>query len=393
MKRWIIQAKAETSILVADRRQAGNLQRPLHYIPGTAIRGAIAFGVPDSLRPLLATNAVRFENLYPTNEGYYLSLPLPLSARTCKYHGWGEDGGHPLVDFLMATDAEKKKCQGRDSLACGAPLERIYGNGLWLNGRFTQTEFPTTRTTMHLEIEDGKNVAREGVLFSLQQICEGTHFLGCLIFENENIEPQLWKACGGDVSRDRMAEIFLSVGQARSRGFGMLRCTIQRQSIPNGSIIPFLRVPYGDPLGKSVQERLQNFPGNTSWDQAGASVSFSLTLISDAILIDNFGRYLTGIGPEWVNYRMKGISNIRLKEAFCRNREVHGWNALHRLPRPTDIAILKGSCWRFEVTLIDKIDFVSSLTNLEGNGIGLRRNEGFGRLVVCHPFHTQVIWR
>jgi CRISPR-associated protein Csx10 len=68
---------------------------------------------------------------------------------------------------------------------------------------------------------------------------------------------------------------------------------------------------------------------------------------------------------------------------------VDAFNAKLGLPRTRDIAIVAGSCVRLSFTGIELPELVTILEKAEGQGIGLRRDEGFGRVAFNHPVHER----
>jgi CRISPR-associated protein Csx10 len=119
---------------------------------------------------------------------------------------------------------------------------------------------------------------------------------------------------------------------------------------------------------------------------------FSLTLESDALLIDSYLRAKTGLDSVTLAAALGGIPAEELRPVvhFSGTRMVHGWNIALGLPKPDALAIVKGSTFLFAYTGREVARLQTALGRLEEEGIGLRRGEGFGRLVVCHPFHWEV---
>jgi hypothetical protein len=71
---------------------------------------------------------------------------------------------------------------------------------------------------------------------------------------------------------------------------------------------------------------------------------------------------------------------------------VAGFNGLPARPRTADVALVAGSCWRYRWTDPNrKEDTLALLVAAESCGLGLRRGEGFGRIVVDHPLHAWVV--
>ena len=120
-----VHAIPQSPLHLADRHGAGNHSSTLGYLPGTALRGALAMMylnrvdlqqyITQQLQPLgwafenyfnwlFLSSKVRFSNFYPRRE--HPSLVIPLSARTCKrFMGFVDDSSvgeaHGVVDVLL----------------------------------------------------------------------------------------------------------------------------------------------------------------------------------------------------------------------------------------------------------------------------------------------------
>jgi hypothetical protein len=81
------------------------------------------------------------------------------------------------------------------------------------------------------------------------------------------------------------------------------------------------------------------------------------------------------------------IKDAELILGIAQNSPVQGWNSMAKIPKEDMMAIEKGSVFVFSTKKLD--DILDRLYNAEISGIGKRRGEGFGRLVVCDPFHFQ----
>jgi len=66
---------------------------------------------------------------------------------------------------------------------------------------------------------------------------------------------------------------------------------------------------------------------------------------------------------------------------------IRGWQASWGLPKPDDVAIKMGSVFLYRYTgdAFDELkDFLNELSYI---GVGLRREEGFGRVTFCDSLH------
>ncbi len=112
---------------------------------------------------------------------------------------------------------------------------------------------------------------------------------------------------------------------------------------------------------------------------------FSITLYSDAIIMDKFMRYKSYIDGQYLKEEFN-LDNVKCVCAFNSTREVLSWNVAWGLPKEKERAIEKGSTFFFKCNA-EQGDILEILKEMEMNGIGLRREEGFGRIYICDPFH------
>jgi CRISPR-associated protein Csx10 len=69
--------------------------------------------------------------------------------------------------------------------------------------------------------------------------------------------------------------------------------------------------------------------------------------------------------------------NIEIKKAFLRTEEIENYVSVWKLKKPSEISFKAGSCLLLKVNKED----VGKLMKLQSEGIGERRNEGFGQIV------------
>lgn len=123
-----------------------------------------------------------------------------------------------------------------------------------------------------------------------------------------------------------------------------------------------------------------------------------MLLPSDAIVADPWGRYLRGFDADWIT-RELGLPEACTVTidtdgagediSFSVVRPVDAFNAKLGLPRARDIALAAGSCVRLSFAGIELAELVKILEIAENQGIGLRRDEGFGRVAFNHPVHDK----
>lgn len=384
MKIIIVSLNALTPFSILGSRSVTNVEESIDYIPGSTLRGALAnlwlkSNKPDTqFKNIFTEDKVIFGNLYKDG-----SKPIPLSAFSCKYNkGFyndtkNEDYKHGVVDMLhpvlkekiteVPIDKGKMKCCFPfqvDSKQCNAPLKR-YG-GYYINDYDgIKSVSVSKRLVFHTAIAPYSEVALEGNLYSLEVVEEGQIFDGYINIYNESfVEPVLNFIIQANT---------IFIGSDRSRGLGKFKI-IQSQVINQEN---------DETAQIGIKNRIEQF--NKIIGLNNGEQYFSLTLTSDAIITDKFMRYKSVIEAEDI-----GIKNTQLLTGFSNTRIISGWNSLIRLPKDDVITITKGSVFVYS---IDKIDdtILNKLHQLESQGIGKRRGEGFGRLSVCAPFHCKEV--
>jgi CRISPR-associated protein Csx10 len=373
------------SPLSLHRTRAGvQYVETLDYIPGTAIRGALAetylaeHGEPDDgFRALFLSDQVQFGDLWPVTSGGSTVL-LPASAQACKRHKLKHKDS--LRDALLDSLTEQQNNLKCDK--CGEPLDRIGGYLRSLEPIDPLSARSRLRVNTAIERSTG-SVARE-MLFTQHTLVgkrrnekdrdEDVFFRGPVRIADPNLLNELNHLLAEGTS--------LFLGAGRSRGLGEIEVTAWQAAAP----------------GDSLTERWKEF--NVAAQQSGGDVNrryFSLTLLShlairDNLLrpvLDNIAPYHLGLpdGVEWVQYK-----DSDQPVCFLSVVTIPGWNAAQGLPKPDTVALARGSVLLFQCGAPLEQAVLSRLSTIEAEGVGERRKEGFGRLVICHPIHYKW-WR
>jgi hypothetical protein len=128
---------------------------------------------------------------------------------------------------------------------------------------------------------------------------------------------------------------------------------------------------------------------------------FCVSLLSDAIVLDDYLRHQSFIRPEDLAESactagaVKAMEQYELFLFFTATRLISGWNVAPeaRLPKEDDLAIEKGAVFVYRrkdgisANDVNSDAMLDLFTTITLNSIRLRRNEGFGRVSVCDYFH------
>lgn len=353
----------------------------LDYIPGTALRGALAgaylakHGTPDdTFRALFLSEQVQYGDLWPSVEGKQTIL-LPATARACKRHGLKHSSS--LRDVLLdawANPDGSKKCP-----VCDEPLDRV--GGYLCSLAPAEPLAPRSRLRISTAIERSTGTVAREMLFTQHTL------VGQRKTQNKS-EPALFRGTVrlADPSLKDSLETLLKaplfLGSGRSRGLGEVE------------VKTWVEAPASEPLA----DRWRKF--NEAAQRAGGDRNvryFSLTLLSHLSLRDNLLRpVLDGITPQHFGLP-DGVTWVRYPDSdrpvlFLSAVTIPGWNAALGLPKPETVALARGSVLLGRCDADQEQDVLSRLGQIEAEGVGERRNEGFGRVAVCYPIHYEC-WR
>src|SRR5690606_15106373 len=102
-----------------------------------------------------------------------------------------------------------------------------------------------------------------------------------------------------------------------------------------------------------------------------------------------FCRPLAGIDGEELVKTLGVKRSIPLEHRSLNTGQVQGWKYLQGLPREDCLAISKGSIFVYKTRVVDGGELLVALAVVVSTGVGLRREEGFGKLSVCDSFHWE----
>lgn len=391
--------RADEPILVARRAESGNEFEGSLSIPGTVVRGAFAqkaAAIWGDLKDkdiravfveLFFSGKLRFSPLYPAfQDGSNIrpALPPPRDFHTCKLHcGLDERDADVMWHLREGSALKGKKCS-----RCSEDLERVE-EFLYVS---PTGELKKMKIRHGLEMHNTINPITERVeetnLFAYQPLESGQYFMGEIVCDDGNLWP-LFKDFAG---LPKLEEAFsLGLGKAARRGYGRATAMLAESKRADTPLW------IGQPLATRV----------TSADDGESLV---LTFLSDAIIPDCWGRFHSGFEKTWLKKEL-GME-VTIDDQFVSAREVDSFNAHLKLPRWRDWAIAAGSSCKIQISSQEteklKTPWAQQtgnvaaspdaallalqwhLSKLEFEGLGLRRNEGFGMIAFNHPLYENA---
>lgn len=307
----------------------------LKYIPGSTIRGYVISEISkdralfDELKPQLFSEDTAFLNAYLSVGDQYM-LPSPKGFFEDKT---AAEGQKDITSVF--PDGESPEGYKRASLGdiCGIDHEK----GL--------LSFYKVDTNSELKIRTG----RDKRMFRNAFIEAGQAFAGAIVSNDRALLEKVKDVLGNRVI----------IGNARSSGYG--KCTLDVSGIDEIN-------PYAAHITKTY-----------------ISGRAYLYLLSDAVMKDDAGEYC-GIDVGALEKTL-GVSNLKVIYAATSVRDVRGYNRALGIRIPSVVMYEKGSVFMLgfdgEIT-------AEKATALSDQGIGERRNEGFGRVLLLDTSYEKI---
>jgi CRISPR-associated protein Csx10 len=160
--------------------------------------------------------------------------------------------------------------------------------------------------------------------------------------------------------------ISLRLGKATRRGYG--KVTLWFEPVDGDGAHMWVQ----EPIAERVKEGREEL---------------TLTFLTDAVISDPWGRFVTGFKSEWLTRELGFSVQVIGGRAFATTHLLDGFNTKIRLPRWRDVALAAGSTVRLRLLEPYTSELQDRLQEIEREGVGLRRNEGYGRVAFEHPLY------
>lgn len=244
----------------------------------------------------------------------------------------------------------------------------------------------------HSGIDRRSTTVQEGILYNRQVFEEGMRFWGVLRFaDNKQLISEF---TGFLKDLDDKNKGVLRLGTGRTRGMGKVTIKVEqpKKAQPGPFELFKQRLAEFDALLHSQAEDFKLIGLENRF-------FFALTLHSPLILQDELLRYQgsidTNANAETKAARLEQLLDCAIPELerIYQNagvRRVAGWQELWGTPRMNEYAIEPGSVFLFACEGKPGEEAYQALFNLDQEGTGKRRAEGFGRVCVSDQFHQEI---
>jgi len=336
----------EPTILTDGSSDSSGGHETLTSILGTSVLGAMvaALGVDpdrdgDLFRHAFLSDTTCFLNAYPLAAGER-ALPRPRTFRQGKFDR------RRVIDAITARGERRPFEEIQRFFEQAAPPDRpkAAAAAFVLASQPGVDRTPNVQEQVHVAIDRRRRAAEEGVLFTYSSLPAGSEFRSFVTTTEAAVAARLDAACRGPLR--------LRVGRSRGGGYG------------------------------TATARLERIDAEWSECEVGphGGVAVIVTLLSDYLpsfelpVVDALAADLRRAGGLPMTTTIEPVDTAV--------RTVTGFRGVWGLPRAPRTALQKGSVFLVH----GEVDAVA-LQRAVAEGLGGRRNEGFGRIAIDWRIH------
>ncbi len=370
-KRFLLIIRVDEPIVVARRAEAGNIFDCAEHIPTSTLIGALAHEAAERwdlsdqviyghFLDIFRRGAIRFMPLYPAHfdenrDRVLPTIPPPMDLLVCKIDRRLDE--HNERRSYAVSRVPDECCLHK----CGIPLVPL-GEFVSVKG-VPEPIRPKLCEEMHPQINPRTQRAATGNLYGYVAFATGQYFIGEIHCRDEHTWKTLCQLTG--IVKEQQP-FPLRLGKGTGRGYGLVAAYLE--PITDVEMDPWRGIPLTDRV-------------------PSATAAITLTLLTDAILSDRWGRFQQTLDARLLEELIG--QPVEIINTFCKTSHVSGFNNHLGLPRWRDLAIKAGSAVGFQLRgSTDLASLQSRLRAIENEGIGLRRHEGFGLVVFNHPIYA-----
>lgn len=325
------------------------------YISGSVMRGAFI------------SNYILLNKINDINTGEHKELLLKDSIRFLNAYPLGENRTFPTPKCFFALKDDLKSIHKKQHIKIKtniseltADYERIKSFE-FVDGKFNKSKLTLVKVdkTENLHIKK-KNKSEDNKIFRYESICSGQKFRGIIECNDEKIV---------EVVKETLNKGMFYLGGSKGSGYGL--CKIN--NIIETDIHPeFIEIDDFFYDEDNVFE---------------SSKRIFVYALSDIIYRNSFGEYKTYIEDEDIAKKLD-LKNVRLINSYVETDIFTGFNNKWGYRLPLINGIKAGSVLEYE---IEGDISRSKVKKFIEDGIGERKNEGFGRVLVLEDINFNRI--
>ena len=404
MRLFAITVEALSPLAFPARKPGAQFRASMPYVPGGAIYGALGQRLrPQQPDQLALFRAIRCHNAYPAWEGDGWSRPLPRTAERPR----GADAAPP-IDTLVERVCWEQLRPPALIFSPGDAHGRAWEADAGFHAPAPPAERDLRRQTRRkvqqraltrVGISRRRGTAEDGQLYSPLVLSEVTtrrvYRWGDQPAERElavrsDSPSRFMGSLAAPDDYDPAADLRAigHIGGRTTTGLGQVR--LQASPLP---------AERGEDVRARVAELTRLFRtraaidralGGAGWQLAESAALFTVDLLSDAILLEQGWRPTMVLTAEMLREAAGLTSRVELLRAFAGYGYTGGWHVTWDAPKPSAVCTLMGGVFVFQAPDGLTADEYERLADLQLDGLGERRPEGYGQARVCDEFHVQA---
>ena len=335
---------------VFKSRELGNYVESRKSIQGSTIRGALIEYFHkkeanlDILKKIEASDAIREDNK--------INLASLFVTKYC-----------------VKNDENKIVSMYEDKVIFS---ETEYKDGT----KYERTSIPELKNTgneLSVKINTKVKSAENGMLFNTEYISNTENSKNIILVGDLKLPKEITEN-----------KFTIYIGKYRFKGFGKATITIEKYSDKIETDI----IDRINELSTKVQEDIKSKIGKEKEkdiedeieDKDKKTICFDLysdMIIPFTDIYDAGEQFLMLAGLKDENFKFNP------KRSFINTGKLEGFNIINGIRKVDELIFVKGSVFTYTIEENDHIKFKEKLIKIEENGLGLRKNEGFGRIRIC----------
>ena len=336
-------------------------EESLSYIAGSTLRGAVIGKAINtwfenyigdlSEEPLYSDilfKKTKFYDAYLAHEGKSL-IPVPGVYYADKH------------DVRRAEHESEKTGSSQMTVhSCGILGEKpVQGEQRIDTGKFCLLKQDELRiknvkkeANLHIALAQGEEKSK---MFRYEAIAKGQTFVGLIQCRSEEDALKY---------KNLLENAVIYLGGSKGSGYG--RCIITKAECI------------------SWESARQEFAGFN--EQQNTNNALVIYALSNLILTDEWGKPTGRLSEKFLEERL-GICNVQLKQAYLSTFRTSGFNHTWKARQIQQTAVSAGSVYLY--TFDGTLD-AEKVSKLEEDGIGVRKTEGFGRILINLPLGQKI---
>jgi len=414
MQRINLTITAQAPLAIGQRKPGGSVSEAMDYIPGGALRGAIAAKIleqanaqpevdaegngDDFHRLFLNEDAAVFQNAYPAiakvSDDHYEVSPevrlLPATALSSKTNSGFKPNPQSqkpgVFDALIDSFCARKHGHFYEPNDLQGDRVEPFGGFYSKHGNTYYSHAVSKRLLTRVGINRRRATAQEEILYSLEVLNEvqgKKHpqpmvYQSSILVRDDNLAEQLHQFIQHNHNQFRL-------GGSASRGLGSVEVEATSETFQVSSEQVKQRI---QAFNKGIESRwaLWNIFGDV--EPIAGQTFFTVNLQADAVLTEHWQRTIViskAMLRQFVSLDKSADPTLQLQAAYSSYDYRSGWHAAWGLQKDIELVTKMGGVFLFSTQNPDL--WYDKLATLELCGVGDRTSEGFGQIQICDNFH------